>query len=278
VGGGVWRRRLASAALTVALLGGPAAFAQTTPPPAALNTAPAPGVVAPAPPGVPAAPSAASAPAIDAPAAAAPPERIGPIPTADEQPAPSDHDAVVGRLGIEARRMDVGPLPLALGPNGCPAATIAAGDECAVTMGVLGARYWKTRNLAWNLGLALAAGGGRDAGQSLDTYVGLGPVVGMSLLLANWRHLSIAASPELAVVWFRPGGDAASTKLVQLRGALEGELHFGFVGVQALSVGILAGLGFQYESVPDTRVWSVGVLGGGSVWGTLTNLYVRYYL
>ena len=233
----------------------------------------------PAPPATPSVPATSGLPSTEA----APPtgthaERVGPIPTADEHPAPSDHDAVVGRLGIEARRMDVGKLPLALGPRGCPAATTAAGDDCVVTMGVLGLRYWTTRNLAWNLGLALAAGGGRDAGQSLDTYVGFGPVVGMSLLLGNWRHLAIAASPELALVWFRPGGDTASSKLVQLRGALEGELHFGFVGVPALSVGILAGLGFQYESVPDTRIWSVGVLGGGSVWGTLTNLYVRYYL
>ena len=261
------------------LLAAPAAVAQTTPAPPALGAAPPPALVTPAPPGVPPVPPASGPASPEAPAASGTrAERVGPIPTADEQSAPSDHDAVVGQLGIEARRMDVGPLPLALGPNGCPAATTAAGEDCVVTMGVLGLRYWTTRNLAWNVGLALAAGGGRDAGQSLDTYVGLGPVVGMSLLLANWRHLAISASPELAFVWFRPGGDTASSKLVQLRGALEGELHFGFVGVPALSVGILAGLGFQYESAPDTRVWSVGVLGGESVWGTLTNLYVRYYL
>ena len=46
----------------------------------------------------------------------------------------------------------------------------------------------------------------------------------------------------------------------------------------ALSVGLLAGLGFEYESVAASRVWSVGVLGGNSVWGALSNLFVRYYL
>jgi hypothetical protein len=271
--------RLGNAALMMVLLAAPAAVAQTTPAPPAINAAPSPASVTPALPVVPAVPTGPGAPSPEGPAPAGTrAERVGPIPTADEHPAPSDHDAVVGRLGIEARRMDVGPLALALGPNGCPAATTAAGEDCVVTMGVLGVRYWTTRNLAWNVGLALAAGGGRDAGQALDTYVGFGPVVGMSLLLGNWRHLSIAASPEVGFVWFRPGGDAPSTKLVQLRGALEGELHFGFVGVPALSVGILSGLGFQYESVPDSRVWSVEVLGGGSVWGTLTNLFVRYYL
>ena len=37
--------------------------------------------------------------------------------------------------------------------------------------------------------------------------------------------------------------------MVALRAALEAELHFGFVGVPALSIGMLAGLGFRYQSV-----------------------------
>ncbi len=267
-------RWLGSAALLVAWLAVPfAAAAQTAAPPGAPSAASTPSE-APVPP----APPPATPPAAETAPPSSHAERVGPVPTADEKPAASDHDAIVGRIGVEARRMVVGPLPLTLGPNGCPAATTTPGEACTVAMGVLGVRYWWTRNLAFNGGLAFAAGGGRDAGQSLDTYVGIGPVVGLSLLLANWRHLSISASPELGFVWFRPGGDAPSTKLVQLRGALEGELHFGFVGVPALTVGMLAGLGFQYESVPDARVWSVGVLGGDSVWGTLTNLFVRYYL
>jgi hypothetical protein len=243
----------------------------TTPPPV---PSPA-GSQPPPPPATP--PPTAAPPPVEAPAAPRA-ERPGPIPTGDEAATATDHDAVVGRIGIEARRLDVGPLPLTLGSNGCPPATTAAGQPCTVMMGVLGLRYWSTRNLAWNVGLAFAAGGGRSGTQALDSYVGLGPVVGLSVLLGNWRHLSVAASPELAFVWFHPGGDNPSTKLVQMRAALEGELHFGFVHVPALSVGLLAGLGFQYESVTDARVWSVGVLGGQSVWGTLTNLFVRYYL
>ena len=204
--------------------------------------------------------------------------RVAPIPTADESPAASDHDAVIGRLGIEARRFDPGPLPLTLRPGfGCPAAVTT---PCDVTMGVLGLRYWTTRDLAWNGGLAVAVGGGRDGTQTLDTYIGVGPVVGLTLLLGNWRHFAIGASPELAAVWFRPGPSAAtrSTTMIALRAALEGELHFGFVGVPALSIGMVAGLGFHYESGPDARVWSIGVVGADSVWGALSTLFVRYYL
>jgi hypothetical protein len=207
-----------------------------------------------------------------------PVERVPPIPTADEIPAPSDHDAVVHHIGIEARRFDPGPVPLALRPAfGCPAASTAA---CAVTMGALSLRYWTTRNLAWNAGLAFAVGGGREGSQALDTYLGGGPVLGLTLLLGNWRHLAVGASPEVAVVWFRPGpsGTIGSTTMIALRAALEAELHLGFLGVPALSIGIVSGLAFQFESGSDTRVWSVGVIGAESAWGVLSNLFIRYYL
>jgi hypothetical protein len=213
-------------------------------------------------------------------AAALPAERLGPVPTADEVPAASDHDAVVGHVGIEARRFDPGPLPLTLQPGvGCPA-TGAGTAACEVTMGALAARTWWTRNLALNAGLVFGAGGGRDATDSRDTYFGVGPIVGLSLLLGNWRHLAVSASPELAYVWFRPGGTGggANMNMLALRAALEAEVHFGFVGVPALSIGLLAGMGLQYQGAGDTRAWSVGVLGGDSVWGALSNVFVRYYL
>ena len=257
------------------------AFAQTQPPapvpPAGGTPAGASSTVAPThSPGTPVA-AASGDPGAPAPSA----EHPGPVPTADLTPAPSDHDAVVGHIGIEASRFDPGPLPLVLQPGvGCPAAGTVGMGPCEVTMGALSARYWWTRNLALNAGVVFAAGGGRDATQGLDTHFGVGPVAGLSLLLGNWRHLAISASPSLAWIWFRPGGTGAGgdTTVLALRAALEAEVHLGFVGVPALSVGLLAGMGFQYESAGDTRLWSIGVLGGDSIWGALSNLFVRYYL
>src|SRR6185436_6119369 len=151
----------------------------------------------------PAAPAPAAAPDATAPGAPAT-EHPAPIPIADQTPAPSDHDAVVGHVGIEASHFDPGPLPLVLQPGvGCPAGAVGAPPppSCEVTMGALAVRYWWTRNLALNAGAAFAVGGGRNDTQSLDTYLGVGPIVGMSLLLGNWKHLAISASPELALVW-----------------------------------------------------------------------------
>jgi len=245
------------------------------PPPVPAAAAPvtaAPGTVAEAP----VAPAAAPAPAAVTPAPPAP-EPPGPIPTGDETPAASDHDAVVGHLGIAARKVDTGPLPLALRPGqGCAA---DMSTPCTVTLGAVGARYWMTRNLAFNGYLAFGAGGGSLGAQDLDTYIGVGPLVGMTLLLGNWRHLAVGASPEVGVIWFRPaGGDVATTLLVEVRAAVEGELHFGFIGVPALSIGLQAGAAVQYERAPAAHLWSVGVIGAGSIWDALTNLYVRYYL
>ncbi len=99
------------------------------------------------------------------------------------------------------------------------------------------------------------------------------------MLLGNWRHLAISASPEASFVYFKPsGGSGPSTQLVSFRAELEGELHFGFIDVPALSIGLTAGLLFQYESAPGASTWSVSVTDARSVWGTLTNLFIRYYL
>jgi hypothetical protein len=196
-------------------------------------------------------------------------------------PAATDHDAVVGHLGIEARRIAAAPYPLVLRPSGCPTFTPppTSAPSCTVDLGAVGVRYWKTRNLAWNLALALALGGGRQGSQALDTYYGVGPILGMTLLLGNWRHLAIGASPEASFIYFKPtGGAGTGTKLVAFRGQIEGELHFGFIDLPALSVGIATGLVFQYESAPGASTWSVSLGNARSVWGTLTDLFIRYYL
>jgi hypothetical protein len=222
-----------------------------------------------------------SAPGVASPSAPA----VAPSTAAPVPPGPlADHDLVVGHLGIEARRIAAAPNPLALRPTGCPTVmpaptpTPTSPSACTVDLGAVGVRYWKTRNLAWNLALALALGGGRQGVVPLDTYLGVGPIVGVTLLLGSWRHLAVGATPEASFIYFRPSGGGPSTRLYAFRAQLEGELHFGFIDVPELSIGITTGLAFQYEGAPGVSTWSVSVGEARSVWVALSNLFIRYYL
>ena len=142
---------------------------------------------------------------------------------------------------------------------------------------MLGVRHWVNRNLGLNGGVALALGGGKQGDRLLDSYFGFGPAVGLSILLGNWRHLSVAASPALSLVWFKAAGSAAATYVADLRADLEGELHFGFIGVPALSVGIKSGVALRLEKAADLTLWSAGVSGVTTPRGLVSDLTLRYY-
>lgn len=204
------------------------------------------------------------------------------VPIADAAAAASDHDAVRDSWGVEVRpvatRLSVFGLRAA---TGCPAAlstTGAAAGACpAVSVGALVARRWMGRNVAIDGGLALALGGGSDGTRGLDTYFGMGPVFGISVLLANWRHVAIAAGPVLTVVVFRAAGSASTTYVADLLTRVEAELHFGFIGAPALSLGIRSGLAFRLEHAADATLWSVGVGGATTVRSLFEDVALRYY-
>jgi hypothetical protein len=281
-------RGLRAAALLVALVASlvaaPASAQKAGPvvaPPPSPTVAPPPSVPAPvAPAPAPVAPLVPAPPPVEvviAPEPAPPPVVIAPVPTADATEAASDHDAVVGHVGVEVRSLGAAPFGFALRPTGCPATQTT---PCEAFVGAVAARYWRSRNVAFTGGLALGFGGGKDGPRTLDSYAAVGPLVGASLLLGNWRHLAVLASPDLSFVWFKPavGDSGASTKVVTLRAMLEGELHFGFLGVPAFSVGVATGLGFRWVDTQAGNAWAVGVSGPGSVMSVLNNFFVRYYL
>ena len=211
------------------------------------------------------------------------------IVTADVLPAESDHDAIVGAWGIDVRPVATTlPVFSRRVSMGCPlAATATSGGAAApggtavdcppIAVSMLGVRHWVNRNLAWTVGAALALGGGTQNGRLLDTYLGFGPGAGVSLLLGNWRHLAVAASPSLALVWFRAAGSAPTTYVADLRADLEGELHFGFIGVPALSLGIRSGVLLRLERAADLTLWSAAVSGATTLRGLVSDLSLRYY-
>jgi len=196
----------------------------------------------------------------------------------------TDHQQVVRRWGVEARRLRAFDRTLGQDPE-CTAA-----GRCTVDVNALGVRRWVSERYAWNAGLAFALGGGSSrtaAGPSgsWDTYLGLGPTLGATFLLADWKHLAVGAGPQLDFVFFMPGGSRPKNLVLDLRGVVEGELHFGFWGLPQLSVSANAGLQVHYRKVTGTKAgttattseWSVGFLGERTPWSLITNLALRYY-
>ena len=188
--------------------------------------------------------------------------------------------------GIQARQLAGTPYPLALRRRigACPDAERDARrspvhDRHGRHRGALledpqpgaGTPAWRWRSAA--------ASWGRRA---LDTYYGVGPIVGLT---AAARQLAAPGGER------QPRGQLSSTssrrrrrrpapQLVSVRAELEGELHFGFIGVPALSIGLTAG-----AAVPATRArparatWSVGGHRRAAAFGARSrNLFVRYYL
>lgn len=201
--------------------------------------------------------------------------RGGP-PMEGEGHGPTDHQKVVGRWGIEARSLET----VETSPNN-PETSDCTGEACRqVRLTSIGIRRWHTESYAYSAGLALAMGGGSNAdGASWDTHFGVGPTVGAYFLLSQWKHLAISATPQLGMLYFAPSGSGNKTFTVDVQGKVEAELQLGFMGLPGLAVGTDAGIGFKYKRVSDDfSRWTVGTVGPGSLWGIVTNAFVRYYL
>ena len=214
---------------------------------------------------------------------APPPPLVVPEPKVADGAGPTDHQLVIGRWGIEARRVSSAEGAFALRPTtGCAAVAATGGSpsasRCDVPVNALVLRHWATPAFAWSAGLAFAFGGGRQGDMNLDTYAGAGPIVGLTLLLGQWKHLAIGASPELTWIFFKPASSAPLVTHLEVSGGLEAELHFGFISLPALSLSLRAGLHLELDRGDDASVWALGFAGPSSAWGLLNNLAVRYYL
>jgi hypothetical protein len=222
-----------------------------------------------------------AAEAVQPPPVLVPPPLVTPVAPLS---ASTDHDTVVGAWGVEVHQVAVFDRTLRQ-ENGCE-------DSCPLALNSLGVRHWSRNKYAWNAGLALALGGGssRRAGvnYSWDTFVGVGPTVGASFLLANWKHLAVSAGPQVDIVFFAPSGKGSKSIFVNLRGAVEGEVHLGMIGLPAASIGVDSGVAASFlyssESKKDVPVdnatalkWGFGVSGPQSLWDLVTKAFVRYY-
>lgn len=195
----------------------------------------------------------------------------------------TDHAAVLGKWGIEAR--NIGTFQRTLGQEaGCE-------SSCPVRINALGVRRWFTPDLAFGAGLAFGMGGGRSrvmgAKQSWDTYFGVGPALASTLVLQDWRHVTVGLTPQAEAIVFRPSGSGGTTYLFNLRALVEAEVHLGILGLPSLSIALATGLEASLLTASkDRRVstegdtalkWSAGVRVPASLWDLLGHAQFRYY-
>jgi hypothetical protein len=198
------------------------------------------------------------------------------------EPGATDHDLVVGHWGIEARQVGIFQRSPGNDPSCAP-------TDCPLRLNAFSIRRWHTPTYAWSAGLVLGLGGGSryDMGstKTWDTYFGIGPTVGASFLLTSWKHLAVSASPQLDFVFFMPRGSGSKSFVINARGLVEGELHMGFIGLPELSVGTAAGLVIGFRGVTNPAMnpgglstqWDIGFAGPQTLWGLVTNVYLRFY-
>lgn len=153
-----------------------------------------------------------------------------------QEKAGSDHDKVVGRLGI-------GYLGLREVGIGSPAS--------AVPTPVIGARYWLSSAMAIEIGAGFGwVGGSTDTVNGGNTTSTDKPSAtafalhgGVPLSLASGQHTSFQIIPELnlgmgtGTVKVANQPDTTNTGMLLTAGARAGlEVHFGFIGVPELSL------------------------------------------
>jgi hypothetical protein len=195
---------------------------------------------------------------------------------------PTDHVMVVGRFGLEARQLAVFQRT--------PGNDVSCTD-CPIRINALSLRRWHTPTYAWSAGLALGVGGGSRSElgvkKTWDTYLGIGPTVAASFLLTSWKHLTVSLSPQLDFVFFMPRGSGSKSFAVNARGRFEGELQLGFIGLPELAVGLASGLEIGYLGVTKPELpgnagglatrWDIGFSGPQTLWGLVTNMFLRFY-
>ena len=186
-----------------------------------------------------------------------------PMPVAgDRPPAPAqpmlasgtDHESIIGRWGIEARR--VVTLEPDAGPGERLRRRLPGRPERPVA-----AQVGQHANYAYSFGLALGVGGGSSrpppptAPRPGTPTSASGPPVSASFLLANWKHLAVSFTPGLDVVFFMPSSKGSKSYRAQrARGLIEGELHLGMIGLPQASVGpVQRPRGQRSCSPPRTR-------------------------
>lgn len=202
--------------------------------------------------------------------------------TAAPPPGGSDHDSVVGHVGVGF--LGRASLPVGLPPPGNPELPVP----------VIGVRYWMDPMLGLDLGLGLYLGGqsndatttppGGTASASGPSPTAFVLHAGVPLALMSSKHFAFEIIPEAnfgyaKVSWdagVAPGGVTKQTGVhLDLGARAGGEIHFGFMGIPQLSLVGSVGLRFDYDKLGQDTTAAGGAVTNQStgVWALRTTVY-----
>ena len=165
----------------------------------------------------------------------------------------SDHDAVVGRLGVGY-----------MGRRSVGMGTAGVGPLTAVQAPLIGVRYWLNPQMGLDVGLGFTFTSGSSStevnGVSQGDVDQEAPVAfilhgGLPIALASADHYSFQITPELNIGYANqsyedPTVDRSASGVQLDLGARAGaEIHFGFMGIPQLSLQGSVGLRIDWSSV-----------------------------
>jgi hypothetical protein len=198
---------------------------------------------------------------------AAAPAPAAPAPAAAAVPGGSDHDAVVGTLGVGF----LGRRSMRLGNDFDPASPVWPTGSVEIDAPVIGIRYWVHQLVGIDAGFGFFHSSGESTltapgGATTNEEAGITAFIlhaGVPLSLTSAQHFSFQIVPELNVgfasqtVGPAPGAmepfDTENKGFHFDIGARAGaEIHFGFMDVPQLSLQGSVGLLFETESFSST--------------------------
>jgi hypothetical protein len=226
-----------------------------------------------------------------------PPPQTSAAPAAE---GPSDHDRVVGHVGVTY--FDVTNLPIAAPPPNAPP------NAGSVSAPVVGVRYWLKHNLGLDLGLGIGWTSGSNSakvGGTSQTVAdpsfpfGFALHAGLPLVYANGQHYAFMIIPETTLGFasqtikgMNGAPDSTYSGALFNIGARAGaEIQFGFIGIPQLSLTGSIGLVFSYqqlgyssgsgamENSSSTSIFNLATTVPPSPWAIFTDaISATYYL
>jgi hypothetical protein len=225
---------------------------------------------------------------------------VGPAKKVEVEDEVSDHEKVVGHIGVGY--LGFTTLPLS-GGNGIPT---------TVSAPIIGVRYWLAEKIGLDLGVGFGlttgstevVGGGQTTTTDAPSVFGAAVHAGVPLVFAHQKHYKFLLVPELNVGFAKatftpnvaPGAPAQpdishSGFHLDVGARIGAEIHFGFIGIPSLALQATVGAFIRRDAVKtssdpnggtvssSTGVTSFGTSVQSDPWALFANnISAIYYL